>query len=180
MAKRMLLLLLFVVGTILLGYGFATAQDVNYNYDQTTDFSKFKTYKWAPVKGAKELDSLTDKNIIAAVDATLATKGLTKTDAEQADLLVGYEVALDQEKQIDAWGGGVGWRFGGGMASATTSTINVGTLVLDMYDPATKQIVWRGTATKTLDPKKDPEKRQEALQKAMTKLLKNYPPAKKS
>ncbi len=144
MEKRIVFLLLFVVGIIALGYGFAAAQDVNYNYDQAVDFSKYKTYKWAPVKGAKDLDQLTNKNVRAAVDAAIATKGLTKTDAEQADLLVGYEVAIDQEKQIDTWGGGMGWRFGGGMASATTSTINVGTLVLDIYDPTTKSLVWRG------------------------------------
>jgi hypothetical protein len=45
-----------------------------------------------------------------------------------------------------------------------------------MYDPAKKQLVWRGTATKTLDPKAKPEKRQKNLAKAMTKLFKNYPP----
>ena len=39
---------------------------------------------------------------------------------------------------------GVRW---GGMGTATSSTINVGTLVLDMYDPATKQLVWAGHAT---------------------------------
>jgi hypothetical protein len=48
-----------------------------------------------------------------------------------------------------------------------------------MYDPAMKQLVWRGSATKTIDPKADPEKRQKNLQKAMQKLLKNYPPGKK-
>lgn len=39
--------------------------------------------------------------------------------------------------------GGIRW---GGMASASSSTINIGTLVLDMYDPSTKQLVWAGNA----------------------------------
>ena len=173
MAKRMALLLLF----ILLGYGFAGAQDVNYNYDQTVDFSKYKTYKWADVEGAMYPDQITDKNIRAALDAQLATKGLTKTETNP-DLLIGYQVAIDKQTQIDAWGS-PGWRWGGGMSSATTSTINVGTLVLDMYEPAKKQLVWRGTATKTLDKNASPEKRQKNLQKAMAKLMKNYPPTGK-
>jgi len=70
-------------------------------------------------------------------------------------------------------GGGVRW---GGMASAQSSTINVGTLVLDLYDPATKQLVWIGNATKTIDPSSNQEKNQKNLDKAMAKLLKNYPP----
>jgi hypothetical protein len=62
------------------------------------------------------------------------------------------------------------------MANATSSKISVGTLVLDMYDPGSKQLVWTGRATKTLDPKANQEKREKNLDKAMQKLLKNYPP----
>lgn len=62
------------------------------------------------------------------------------------------------------------------MASATSSTISIGALVLDMYDPGTKQLVWTGTAQKTLDPRSNQEKNMKNLNKAMTKLLKNYPP----
>jgi hypothetical protein len=71
-----------------------------------------------------------------------------------------------------------GPRFGG-MGTATSSTISTGTLVLDLYDPTTKQLVWTGTATKTLNPSSDQEKNQKNLDKAMAKLLKNYPPPQK-
>jgi Domain of unknown function (DUF4136) len=174
MAKRLALLLFF----ILLGYGFVAAQDVNYNYDQSIDFSKYKTYKWAAIEGKMYPNEITDKNIRSAAEAELAKKGLTKTESAP-DLLVAYQVAIDKETQIDTWGSGYwGW-YGGGMTSAKTSTINVGTLVLDMYEPAGQKLVWRGTATKTLNAKSSPEKRQKNLQKAMQKLLKNYPPTGK-
>jgi hypothetical protein len=62
------------------------------------------------------------------------------------------------------------------MASAQSSTINIGTLVLDMYDPSSKQLVWTGRATKTLDASANQEKKQKNLNKAMQKLLKNFPP----
>jgi len=51
--------------------------------------------------------------------------------------------------------------------------------VLDIYDPAAKQLVWTGRATKTLDPSKSQEKNQKNLDKAMAKLLKNFPPKAK-
>ena len=80
------------------------------------------------------------------MDSQLAAKGLTKTDDDKADLLIGYQVAVDKEKQWNAYSMG-GARFGG-MGSATSSTISNGSLVLDMYDPTTKQLVWTGTATR--------------------------------
>jgi hypothetical protein len=62
---------------------------------------------------------------------------------------------------------------------ASTSTVYIGQLDLSMYDDAQKQLVWRGTASKTLDPKAKPEKKQKNITKAVQKLLKNYPPPKK-
>jgi hypothetical protein len=61
------------------------------------------------------------------------------------------------------------------MGTATESTINTGTLVVDMYDPAAKKLVWQGRATKTLDPGAKEDKRQKDLDKATEKLLKNFP-----
>ena len=66
------------------------------------------------------------------------------------------------------------------MTTSTTSTLYVGSLALDMYDSSKKQLVWRGVATKTLDPKAKPDKREKNLQKATAKLLKNYPPKQKA
>jgi hypothetical protein len=78
--------------------------------------------------------------------------------------------------QWNAWGSR---SFGMGMGSWTSSTISVGTLVLDMYDPGTKQLVWTGRATKTIDPSSNHEKNIKKLDKAIAKLLKNYPPKQK-
>src|SRR5215472_12890757 len=113
----------------------AIGQDVKSNYMPGTDFSKYHTYKWVPIEGGAHPDQIMDAEIKQAVDSQLAAKGLTKTDNDKADLYVGYQVAVDQEKQWNAYGMGGGLRWGGGMATAQQSTINVGALVLDMYDP---------------------------------------------
>jgi Domain of unknown function (DUF4136) len=157
----------------------ASAQEVHYNFDTTVDFSKYKTYKWVQVQGATYPDQLTDNNIKQAVDAQLAQKGLTLKSDDPVDVEIAYQTATDQEKEITGYGGGMGWRFGGGMGMATTSTINIGTLVVDVYDPKQKKLVWRGSGTETVNPSKDPQKNQERLQKAVAKLLKNYPPKTK-
>jgi hypothetical protein len=152
------------------------AQDVTTNSMPGADFSKYHTYKWVTIQGATQPNQILDTQIKNSIDTQLAAKGLTKTDSDKADLYVGYQVSIDQEKQWNAYGMGGGLRWGGGMATAQASTINIGTLVLDMYDPTTKQLVWTGRATKTLDPGANQEKKQKNLDKAMQKLLKNYPP----
>jgi hypothetical protein len=156
--------------------GVAQAQDVHYNYVPGTDFAKYKTYKLVESPSGKHPNQILDGQIRQAIDPELAAKGLTKTDNDNADLYVTYQIAVDQQKQWNAYGTGGGWGWGGGMATATSSTIDIGTLVIDMYDVAAKKQVWRGDASKTLNPSKNPEKNQERLQKGIAKLLKHYPP----
>jgi hypothetical protein len=185
---KKLILLAFV--SFLACVGSVHAQDVRYNFDSEADFSKFKTYKWVEIKGADHTNQLVEKQIRDALDTELAKKGLQKTDSDSADLYVAYQTAIGTEKQFTSyntgWGYGPGWGggwYGGGMGSTmttgSTSTIYIGQLVLDMYESAKKDLVWRGTASKTIDPKAKPEKQQKNLAKAVEKLLKNYPPKKK-
>jgi hypothetical protein len=163
----------------------AFAQDVRYNFDRDADFSKYKTYKWVDNKNAQRLEDLAERQFKTAMDAELAKKGLSRVDSNNADLYLSYQVALQQEKQYTSfdsgWGYGRGWRSwgGAGMSTGQTSTIHVGAVDVDMYDVAERQLVWEGTASKTIDPKAKPDKQQKNLEKAVAKLLKNYPPEKK-
>jgi hypothetical protein len=174
-----LIQLLVLIAMVLFACGSVLAQDVTYNAAPGTDFSKFKTYKWVKVQNAEYPDQILDEEIKQSINSQLAAKGLTKTESDTADLFVAYQVSISEEKQWNVYGGGVGWGMGGGMASATSSTLQIGTLALDIYDQAGKQLIWKGTATKTLNPPKDPDKKQKNLDKAVAKLLKNYPPPEK-
>jgi len=164
-----------VAALLLVTAGTLAAQDVRYNFMPRTDFSKYHTYKWVNIAGAHP-DQIMDAEIKQAVDSQLAAKGMTKTDSDKADLYIGYQTAVHQETQWDAWGSRT---LGMGTGSWTSSTISVGALVLDMYDPGTKQLVWTGSATKTIDPGANQEKNIRNLDKSMAKLLKNYPPKQK-
>jgi hypothetical protein len=186
MTPRFVLPLLLVLASA----GSALAQDVRYNFDKSTNFTTLKTYKWVTIKGATQLSDLAERQVKAAVDAELATKGLTKSDTDAADLLIGYQAAVGQEKEYTSfdsgWGYGPGWHGGGwygggggGMTTGQTSTIYVGQIALDMYSSTPHTLVWRGVGSKTLDPKAKPEKQEKNLKKAIAKMLKNYPPTEK-
>ena len=161
----------------LLVAAFGLAQTVKYQVDNTANFAKYHTYQWVEIPGGLHPDQITSNNIIAAFDTTLASKGFTKSTGGQADLYVGYQVAVDQEKQLNFYGG-PGWRLGAGMGQATTSTINNGELVFDVYDPTNQALIWRGVAAKAVTLSNNPQKNQQQLQKAVTKLLQNFPPQK--
>src|ERR1700756_4221638 len=168
----------------------ASAQDVRTNYMPGTDFSKYHTYAWVDeVQGVPAVgghpDQILDAQVKQAVDSQMAAKGLTKVvDGDKADLLLGYQLAIDREKQINGfangWGSG-GWGpWGGGLNSfsATTSTINIGTFVVGMYDPAAKKLVWIGAAPHAIEPSKKQEKNEQRLNKGAQKLLKDFPPGR--
>jgi Domain of unknown function (DUF4136) len=157
---------MFVIG------GSMVAQDVKYNFMPGTNFSKYHTYKWITLQENVHPSQIVDQEIKQAIDAQLSAKGFTKTTDDKADLYLGYQCSVDQERQ---WNGYGGFRFGG-MASATSSTIQNGTLVVDFYDPTGKQLVWSGQAAKTLNPSGNQQKNMQRLNQAMAKLLKNFPP----
>ena len=158
----------------------AFAQDVQFDYDRSANFNAYKTYQWIDYKPVAPGDQLLDQDIKRAVDEQLAGKGLRRVESG-GDLIVGYQAGISQEKAFDSLGAGWGpGRFGGwgnlGDTRVTTSTIDIGKLAIGLFDPANKQLVWRGSASRTLNINKDPDKNYQTLEKAMAKLFRNYPP----
>ena len=164
----------------------AMAQDVGYNFDADTHFEKFKTYKWVEIKDSQKSDELKDKEIKGVLDGALAKKRLTKTDADSANLYIGYQAGVAAEKQFASYnpdcGYGTGWYregwWGGlyGKSEGQTSIIHSGQLAVDMYDPKQHCLVWRGVLSKALAPPATPEQQKKNLSKSLAKLLKKYPP----
>ena len=154
-----------------------TAQEVSYDYDKTAAFAGYHTYAW--VTGHPVDDALNHKRIVAAVDSQLKVKGFRLVDgSEHPDVLVAYHASFGKNVQVtgfsNGWGG---YRFANRSASARAEEITVGTLVIDLVDAATRSIVWRGTASKDLDPKASPEKRDKNINRAVEKVFRKYPPS---
>lgn len=124
-------------------------------------------------------DQLIDAEIKRAVDEQLAQRGLTRVE-KNGDLQVVYHAAIRQEVSMNLFSSGWGARgystLWNGPVLGQSSNIPVGTLVIDLYDPARGQLIWRGDAIKTIDFRKKPSKNYKNVQKAMAKLFDNYPP----
>jgi hypothetical protein len=76
----------------------------------------------------------------------------------------------------DGFGGGWRWRGFGGMGEATTTEQDYkeGTLVVDLYDAKTKELIWRGSTEDTLSDKE--AKNEKNLDKGVAKMFKKFPP----
>jgi hypothetical protein len=175
--------LFLVCGLFALGAGQLAAQSANHTFDKDAVFSNYKTYKWVNIENAQHLDDLTADQLMGTVDVALVKKGLTKSPSDKADLLIGYQIARGNDKQLSHFniGGSYGTAAGAnsGSAGATTTTVHSGQLVLDMYDSQRKQLVWRGVVSNAIDANAKPDKKQKHMDQAIEKLLKDYPPQKK-
>lgn len=152
------------------------AQTVKTSWVPGTNFSKYHTYTWVPIKGGEHADPSVDAQIKQSIDAQLAAKGLVKTDGP-ADLNVDYQVALSK---VQAWQTYEDWGsaalLDGRIPQRRKVILDVGTLVLDLYDAAAKALVWTSSAEKTIDPNSSREDRQKIVDKAVKILLKGFPP----
>jgi hypothetical protein len=149
------------------------------DFDPKTDFTRYKT--WAFREDESMKNSILSKRIQSAVESELSKRGLTRNEGNP-DLWVAVHVRLSKETQVTTYntGWGYGYRWGGaGMSTATVQEIPVGSLIVDLVDANQKDLVWRGTASDTLNPEKSPEEKDKALREALAKMFENYPPRSK-
>jgi len=178
---------LLAIAAVLSLSGSAFAQDVKVDFDKDADFSALKTFS---IKlGTSWNNPLGEKRVLAEIQQGLVDKGWTvTTDDAKADAIVVLHGATEKQKSLNTFYsgggyGGYGYRggWGAGMGGSATTTVNeftVGTLVVDIFNAKSKQLVFRGTAQDELSNK--PEKNAKKLAKASDKLFKDFPPGSKT
>lgn len=169
------------------------------DYDEKIDFSSFKTYRWHTenqhnIASLKYLDHILDQRIRAEINAELQQKGYIKVDSGPVDFWINYSVVVKEKADIRTYNNyngmypGYGYGrpygyYGGGMAMSYSTGSNTevtyynqGTLLIDILNPATDQLMWRGAADGRL-PKSSDRKKSDKLVKAyVSKILSDFPP----
>ena len=155
------------------------AAQVTTDYDHSANFSQYKTYSWIKVQAG---DSLWANRIQQDVDTQLSAKGWTKVAANGNASISAFESTQNQtnlETFYDGFGGGWRWRgFGGGgmgMTNTTTDVTKVGTVVVDIFDSQSKQLIWRGKESADLSG--HPDRNAKNLNKNLATLFKHFSPS---
>ncbi len=180
---KTLLTVLFVLTLIM-----TNAQKVTGDYEKSTDFSKYKTYQFIGWQDDSDqvMNDFDKKRLRDAIIEEMGSRQFELVESG-ADLGVSLFVVVNKKTSTTAYtnyyggaGYGHGRRYGGrGWSSgyATTSYSErdylQGTLVLDMLDTQSKDLLWQGVATGTVNSK--PEKREKSIPKAIKKLMKKFP-----
>ncbi|MGZ3481275.1 MAG: DUF4136 domain-containing protein [Myxococcaceae bacterium] len=180
MARRLGLL------TSLLVLAACSSVKVQTEYDRAANFKGYQTYAYiAQQPGPEEAPAVRDPRIreavVRGVDAGLAAKGLKRTEPDQSpDLLVAVHGFATNRIDVQNYGYSYSTTPYGYYPGLSTPSVEVrqyrdGTLIIDLIDATTKQMVWRGTATDTFNPGAEAK----AIANAIDKTLAEYPPPPK-
>ena len=154
----------------------ARAQKITMEFDQSIDFSRYKTFAIRDGQlssGNPALNSpLVKKQIEADIQNNLTAKGLTMVTSGPADLNVRYTFGAARKTEIEAYP--AGW-YGFGTRYVRVPYAE-GTLVIDLRDPTTRSLVWRAIAA---EDKSDATKIQGKIDNMVKKSIEKYPPKKK-
>lgn len=168
-----------------------TVAQVKSDYDKEADFSKYKTYTFEGWQdnSDKIMNEFDKKRLLDAFRSEFSNKGMEAVESD-GDVMLTLFIVVNEKSSTTAYtnfnggmgyGGRWGWGYGSaGMGSATTtyteSDYKEGTLVIDMYDSESKQLVWQGVMISTVN--ENPKKREKSIPKKVRKLMKKYPPKK--
>ncbi len=166
---------LFLSCAAMLAAACSTAKIRN-DYVESTNFHAMKTYAWAPPRPGRVDGVRTplEYQIESVVDQELAAKGFVRTKAEP-DFLVASHVGAQQKIDVRPASYGPGpYRFH--RRGVDVHQVQEGMLIVDVIDPHTRQIVWRGVLTKNLDSYASRRERAKALDEAIAQVLADFPP----
>ena len=147
------------------------------DYDHKANFAQYKTYSWGKIQTA---NGLWDERVKSAIATQLAAKGWTE-EPSGGDVVVTARDAIHNQQELNTFYDGFGgWRRGGGLGMSTTTVDNyqVGTLLVQLFDAQSKNLIWQSSATGTLSSNSD--KNIKLLDKNVQKMFGHFPSVTKA
>ena len=191
--RRILFFLL--IATLAIGAGCSSSITVTSDYDKQVDFTQYKTFGFLPwsEESAKLINDIDQKRLETAVTNELTQRGFTRVDGI-GDCMIGFHAVVETRTGTTSYTnyygsmgyygyGGFGYGYGypyGGSASTTTSTYDyqVGTVIVDQFEVATKKLVWEGVAQGEVTGQK--KNREENINYHIERMFANYRVKKKT
>ena len=162
--------------------GACRSYNVTYDYDVTASYGRYKTFDYyTSKKGTGGTTSLMDKRVRAAVENELKAKGFAMETKADPDFLVTYYPIVQNRKVRTTVRSGWGWGYrpfygGVGVSSSQVRNHKEGSIVIEMVDFKTNQMIWQGSADGALTGLENPEDANEVVPKAVRDILSKFPP----
>ena len=187
--KKMLLVL--ALAPVLAG---CAGVDVKQDYDTSIDFQQLKTYAWQPQIYTEPNNEQADNSLVTgrvqnSVDAVLSTKGYQTRVSGDVDFLAAYNYTIT--KELDSGNGtstsvGVGSSISGGFGAIGLGfghrerNAEMATLSIDIINPKTGKLMWRGFVQQELIRRSDPNQSAEDIKRTVEAILSKFPPKRKA
>ncbi len=149
------------------------------DHDPEYEIRNFKTFAWGDKtnieagKNPLHYNELNDKRIKFAVVRELGSKGYEHSENDP-DLIIHYHIIVDDRTVVTTEP--YGYFYGPYWMRMRTNTYSYreGSLIIDLMDPKTNSLIWRGWATADLD-QITPDKTADMIDRAVTKIFKSFP-----
>ncbi|WP_105200583.1 MULTISPECIES: DUF4136 domain-containing protein [unclassified Pseudoalteromonas] len=164
----------------------ACASGPDFDYDKSVNFTQYKTFAWFPdasltnASSNYQISELMERRVRQAVNDELSAKGMSMVTADQADVLINYHASVEKKVDVDTFTTGYSARWDywglGYNVQTTTREYEVGTLVIDVVDRASNQLVWRAAKEGRLKKNQTPSERTAVIRESVAEIFSNYPP----
>lgn len=162
-----------------------SGMNVYSDFDPTAveQMKAYRTYSWLPAPKGKQRgeSSLAAKRIMMVTDQVMSDKGYERAQTSAPDFLVGWHGAIDRKLRYNTVNTyyGYGWGYWGGVGATRTyaTEYHEGSLIIDVVDAKSNELVWRGVAQAEVYPQSDPDYRNRQIESAVEKILSRFPPS---
>jgi len=168
----------------------STPAKIHSDYDQSIDFSQYKTYGYFSPMGIENpnYSSLLGQMFRDAIDAQMKPRGYVLSN--NPDLLLNVSARLEDKTKVTTtsdpmmYGGGYyGYRGGmyapwGGYGYGTSTHVSQyteGTVNIDMVDVSQKRMVWEGVAIGRVDEDRKQGELRENIMTGVAEMFEGYP-----
>lgn len=149
------------------------SKKVELEWNHEVDFSRYRTYAWVPYQQPVE-NPANHVRITRAVERELLAKGFAKASpAPEADVFVEYKAKLDKQVKGTPYEGGAAWAPTNERFMVRFDKIEVGTLVVQLWDGKTKDVVWQAKGSERIST---PDQTERLINAVVTRLFEGYPP----
>lgn len=151
------------------------------DYDPDYDLWTYKTFDWGEKvhieegKNPLHYNELNDKRIKAAVQEQMTARGYQLTN-EAPDLILHYHIIVKDRSIVTTEP--YGYSYGPYWMHIHTNTYSYreGTLIIDLMDTKTKNLMWRGWAVTEVD-QIDPGEVDGLIKTTVARIFRKYPKA---
>ncbi|MDQ8205505.1 DUF4136 domain-containing protein [Pelagicoccus sp. SDUM812003] len=159
--------------------------NVGYEFDSAYNFEQIRTFAIVRPESLSPMSPILRKNLLNEAASRLGRMGYQQVDSpEKADILVSIhgtsKQVIDSVTYSNVYYTNTyrrsSWVYIGGYPSTYITTREEGTLLMDIADARSKELVWRGWGTRryTLESKVTDQQIYESIKR----LMDNFPPSR--